>query len=102
MDELAVDRRLGVEVEVGQLPGRGQAREAGQAGLPAGLGGGDLDRQEAFQERGMAEAGGGVVELGGQRLGRGGQPQLGEVTAQLLVDRRLAHPVTSASPASSA
>jgi site-specific DNA recombinase len=41
-DQLPVDRGLGVEVEVGDLPGGGQAGEPGQAGLPAGVGGLDF------------------------------------------------------------
>jgi hypothetical protein len=36
---------LGGEVVVTQLPGSGQAREAGQALLAALLGGADLDRE---------------------------------------------------------
>ena len=50
----------------------------------------------------LSVARGGVVEFGGQGLGGGGQAQLGEVAAQLLVDRGLAHRVTSASSAQSA
>jgi hypothetical protein len=100
VDELAVHRGLGVEVEITDLPGGGQAGEPGQAGPSAGLGGGDLNRQETFQERGVAEVpGGGVVELGGQCLGRRGQAQCRQVRAQPLVDLVLAHRLTSASSA---
>jgi hypothetical protein len=65
---------LGVEVEVADAPGSWQGRKAFQAGVASGLGGGDLHGEPAFQERGRAELGGaGVVRVGGQRFGRGGQ-----------------------------
>jgi hypothetical protein len=80
--------------------GRGQAGEPGQAGLAPGLGGGDLQGEEAFQERGVAELPGpGVVEFGGQCLGGHGHPQFGEVAAQPLVGLVLAHRDASASSA---
>jgi hypothetical protein len=41
-DELAVHRGLGVEVEVADLPGGGQAGEPGQAGLAPGVRGLDF------------------------------------------------------------
>ena len=41
----------------------------------------------------------GVVEFAGQRFGGGGQPQVGEVAAQPLVGRVLAHRDASASSA---
>jgi hypothetical protein len=48
--------------------------------------------QRPFQERGVAEVlGGGAVQFGGQRFGRGGQTQRGQVPAQLLVERVLTH-----------
>jgi hypothetical protein len=54
---------LGVEVEVGDPPGCWQAREPGKACLPACLGRGHLDREQPFQERGVAGAiGGGTLE----------------------------------------
>ena len=77
---------------------QGAGRQAKRARLACrrAVGGGDLDGEEPFEERGVAElVRGGVVELGGQGLGGGGEPQLGEVAAQLLVDRGLAHRVTS-------
>jgi hypothetical protein len=50
--------------------------------LGGGFGRGDLDREQAFQERGVPELlGGGTVQLGGQRLGRRGQAQRGQVPA---------------------
>jgi hypothetical protein len=57
VDELAVNRWLGVEVEVGEPPWRGQRREAGEASMTSGFGGGELDVEEPFQERGVAELG---------------------------------------------
>ena len=78
-DECAVHRRLGVEVVVAQLPGCGQAREAGQAFLTALLGGDDLDREQPLQKRGVAEfLLARTVELRGQRLGGGTQLQRGQ------------------------
>ena len=48
--QLLVDRRLGVEVEVLERHGDGQAGEALETGPPAYLGGGDFDLEQAFQE----------------------------------------------------
>src|SRR4029077_6899792 len=74
----------------------------GQAGLPPGGGGGDLDGEKPFGERGMAGVvRSGVVEFGRQGLGGGGQAQPGEVAAQAPADRSLAHRVTSARSAQS-
>jgi hypothetical protein len=99
-DELAVGGRLGVEVEVGDLPGGGQAGEPGRAGLAPGLGGGDFQGEQAFQEGGVAELpGAGVVEFGGQCFGGRGHPQRRQVGAHLLVDLVLAHWDASASSA---
>jgi hypothetical protein len=62
----------------------------------AGVGGGDLNLEEVLEEGRMAEIlGGGALELGGQRLGGGSQPQVGQVAAGLLVDRGAAHAVPS-------
>ena len=59
---------------------RRQRGEAFQAGAPADLGGRHLDREEPFQEGGVAQLVRlGVVELTGQRLGGGGQTQVGEM-----------------------
>ena len=86
LHELAVDRWLGVEVEVGDAPGRGQAGEAGKAGLPAGEGGLHLHGQQALQPRRVAELlGSGSLQGGGQHLGGGRQPDGGEVSPQRLV-----------------
>ena len=91
-EELTVDRWLGVEVEVGDPPGRGQAGKPGQGCLAPGFGGGHLDREQPFQERGVAGAiGGGTLERLRQGLGRGGHAQRGQVAAEALVDRGLAH-----------
>ena len=60
--------------------------------MAAGFGGGDLDVEEPFKERGVAELRlGGVVELAGQRFGGGGEPQVGEMAAELLIGRVVAH-----------
>jgi hypothetical protein len=65
---------LGVEVEVFQAPGGGEGGKAEPALLAAGLGGGDFDAEQVFQERGVAQLCLlGVVEGGGQRLGGGVQ-----------------------------
>jgi hypothetical protein len=83
---------LGVEVEVGEPPGGGQRREPGEAGVAAGFGGGDLDVEEPFKERGVAEVGfGGVVQLAGQGFRSRGEPQVGEMGAQTLICRVVAH-----------
>ena len=80
--------------------GDGQRGEALQAGPPTDLGGTHLDREQAFQEGGVAQLVRlGVVELTGQRLGGGGQTQVGEMRPHLLIDRVLAHAVTSTSAA---
>jgi hypothetical protein len=68
--------------------------------MAARFGGGDLDVQQPLEERGVAELDvGGVVELGGQRFGRGAETQVGEVAAQTLIDGVLAHDAPSASAA---
>jgi hypothetical protein len=63
------------------------------------LGGADLEAEQALQEGGVAEALlGGALQLLGQALGSGGEPQVGEVGAELLVDGGLlAHRATWAS-----
>ena len=48
-DQSLVDAGLGGVVEVGQGVAGGQAGEVGARGQPAGLGGGDLDREQPFQ-----------------------------------------------------
>ena len=80
--------------------GAGRQAKPGQAGLAPGLGGGDLQGEQPFEERGVAELPGpGVIEFGGQRLGGRGHPQFGKVAAQPLVGLVLAHRDTSASSA---
>ena len=86
VDELAVDPGGGVDVEVVQGGGGGQAGEPQPAGQPAGLGGVDLDGQQPLQRRGERELlGGGLVQHGGQRFGGGVQFQLGQMPAQVLI-----------------
>ena len=88
-DQFRVDRRLGGEVEVGQGEGGGQRREAGQAGPAAGVDGGDLDGEEPFQERLVAEFGrGGVVQFAGQGLGGCGHAQEGQMARRASGSRR--------------
>ena len=89
-DQLGVDGRGSVVVEVLQ-GGRGrQGREAEPSGQAAGLAGGDLDRQQPFQRGGHGQAlGGRGVQDGGQRPGGVVQFQLGEVAAELLVEAGL-------------
>jgi hypothetical protein len=83
---------LGVEVEVVEPPRGGQASETLEAGVAARFGGGHFSVEEHLEERGVAElVRAGVVEHAGQRFGRGGEAQVGELGAQLLVDGVLAH-----------
>jgi hypothetical protein len=64
------------------------------------LGGGDFDVEEPFEERGVPELGfGGVVELAGQRFGRGAQTQVGEMASELLIGRVVARDAPSISSA---
>src|SRR5680860_1909441 len=50
VDQGPIDRGLGLEVEVLEAPGGGEARKAQAAGQPTGLGGLHLDRQQALAE----------------------------------------------------
>jgi hypothetical protein len=82
------------------VPGGGQAGEATPAGQAPFLGAGHLDAQQPGQEGAVAELlPAGVLELGGEGLGGGGQTQVGEVPAQLLVHALLAHRAASTSSA---
>lgn len=100
VDERPVDRGLGVEVEVGQAPRRRQRGEPFQARTTPGFGRGDLDREQALEHRGVAEA----LDLGRlehprQRLGRGRQAERREMAAQRLIDGGLGHRAVSTSSA---
>jgi hypothetical protein len=100
VDQRAVDRGLGIEVEVGQAPGRGQRGEALETEQAPGGGGRHLDGQQALQQRGRSELlGPGLLEHRRQRLRGGRQAQRREMAPQLLVDRRLAHRRASTSSA---
>src|SRR6266540_2148771 len=91
-DHAAVERRLGVVVDVGErLLGR-EAGEAEPALEPA-----PLDRLHLESEQPLEEARVrrlsllGVLKGGGELLGDRAEPQVGEVGAQLLVDALLGH-----------
>ncbi|RDI73167.1 hypothetical protein Gocc_3109 [Gaiella occulta] len=86
VDELSVERGLGVEVEVVQGPGRGQAGETQPPGEAAGLGRLDLDLEQPLEEGGVRELLlAGALELARERLGGGLQAQVVQVLPQLLV-----------------
>jgi hypothetical protein len=88
VDQGAVEGGLGVEVEVFQPPGGGEGGKAEPALLAACLGGGDLDAEQVFQERGVAQLCLlGVLEGGGECFGGGLQAQVVQVAAELLVGR---------------
>jgi hypothetical protein len=101
LDQLAVEAWLGLEVEVLQTVRGGQAREAAASSQTPFLGRGDLHGQQPLQEGGVAQ----VIlprplELAGERLGGGAEPQVGEMGAQALVGAdRLRHLGTSTSSA---
>jgi hypothetical protein len=77
---------LGVEVEVRQGPGGGQAGEAEPAGEPACFGRGDFDSEQPLEEGSVRELLlAGLFGLGRERFGGGVQLQLVQVGAQLLV-----------------
>ena len=92
LDESAVQRGLGVEVELLECaPGweLGEAQAALEAALLDGV---DLGGDQVVQEPGVA----GLVAFGGFQRGReafgdGGQAQVREVAAQLLVERVAGH-----------
>jgi hypothetical protein len=92
LDQLAVEARLGVVVELCERLLAGEAREAQPALEPALLCCFDLDCEQPLEE---ARVGGlvalGVLERAGELLGRGTEAQVGEMGAQLLVDALLFH-----------
>ena len=67
--------------------------------MAAGFGRGDFDVEEPLQEGGVAKLlFGGVVEFARQRLGGGGETEVGEVATELLIGGVLRHqPVPSIS-----
>jgi hypothetical protein len=68
--------------------------------VTSGFGGSDLDIEESFEERGVAEFRfGGVVELAGQCFGGGRKPQVGQVAAESLIGRVVSHDAPSTSAA---
>jgi hypothetical protein len=89
-DQLLLHPGLRGEVEVIDSVGRWQRREPQQPGVAACLRGGDLDAQQPLQHRHRRQVliPGGVKDSG-QRIGRGGHPQLGQVRPQPLVLLRL-------------
>ena len=85
----AIDRGLGVEVEVGEAPGRRQRANRSRLARRRAVGGRHLDGQQPLQERGVpSSSASGPLEHRRQRLGGRRQAQRREVAAQLLVDRR--------------
>src|SRR5487761_669092 len=101
LDQLAVDGGLSIEVEVVEGPGRRQAGEAESTLEPSLLGSLDLDSEELGEERGVRELGFlRVIECRGQRLRCGVEAQVGELSAQLLVEAGVcAHGLTPTSSA---
>jgi hypothetical protein len=80
VDELSVERGLGVEVEVGQRPWRGQAGEAEPPGEPARFRRFDLDLEQPFEEGGVRELlAARPLKLLRERLGRRFQAQVVEM-----------------------
>jgi hypothetical protein len=83
---LSVEGGLGVEVEVGERPGRGQASEAEPPGQASRLGRLDLDRKQPLEEGGVRELLlAGTLELLRQRLGGCLQAQIVEMRTQRLI-----------------
>ena len=75
----------------------GEAGEPQAAGEAAFAGRVDLDVEQVVQELGVAGLGLlGLLERGGQLLGCGGELEVGEVAAQLLVGGVLVHRATLA------
>ena len=78
--------------------GAGSEAKPFQARPPAREGGRDLDREEALQQRGVAETLRlRLIEHGRQRLGGGRQAERGEMAAHGLVHRCLVHRAASTS-----
>lgn len=89
VDQLAIDPRGGVDVEIGQRSRGGQAGEPQPAGQPAGRGSLDLDGQQPLQRDGQRQSlSGGLVQNGGQGFGGRGQFELGQMRTQLLIAAR--------------
>ena len=77
-----VDAGGGVEVEVVQGGAGGEVREAEPAGETAGIGRGDLEREQALEGVGEAPTLGlGLVQDARQGVGGVGEFELGEVAA---------------------
>lgn len=92
VDEFGINGWLGVKVKVGQPPGCRKGGEPFQAGLASLVGGIDLDGQQPFQKRGVGQLGGvGVFQFAGQRLGCRTKFEVGQMAAELLVERGLTH-----------
>jgi hypothetical protein len=86
---------LGVEVEVFDPLRRWEARETQQAGVAPGGGGVDLDAQEPLEELDVGQVLV-LVEVWGQRFGRGTQAQERQVGADELVGGvRVGHQIAS-------
>src|SRR6266540_651578 len=91
-DELSIEVGLEIEVEIGQGLVDGIAGEAEPATKTPRLSGFVLQLQEPLQNlRGGQVFRQRSVELATQMLFRGREPEIGEVLAEPLVGRRLAH-----------
>jgi hypothetical protein len=85
-DQGPVDGWLEVVVEVAQVFGDWEVREAEPGPVAALAGRGDLLAKQGFQERHMRQLlGAGGLELGGEDLLGTGELQIGEVATQGLV-----------------
>jgi len=86
VDEAPIERGLGAEVELLQGLGGWEPGEPQAAGEAALLGRGDLDVEQVVQKLGVAGLVAlGALERGRELLGRGGELEVGEVAAELLV-----------------
>jgi hypothetical protein len=89
LDERLVDRGLEVVVEVAQVLGDREVREAEPGSVAALAGGGDLLAEECFQERHVRQLlGAGGLEVGGEDLLGPGELEVGEMAAQSLMTGR--------------
>jgi hypothetical protein len=99
LDELAIDAGLGIEVEVVECPGSGQAKRRRPSSRRCSV--------AATSMRSSCARKGGVGHLlalclfehRGERLGGGLKAEVGEVGADLLIEAGLAHGRTPASRA---
>ncbi len=92
-----VERGLCGEVELLERFGRWESGEPQSAGEPPFSGRGDFDVEQVMQELGVAGLGLlDLLERGRQLLGGGGELEVGEVAAQLLVGGVLVHRATLA------